>query len=135
MLDKQKIRTIAASVRDEMVDLQENYGDINRWDEDLGGMCAIASFTLCKALRKQKIDKVRFCASDRHCFVTVRDHIVDITASQFGEEPICILPSKREDLPYYWQPKHKIRRLTDVHRILKTWPLTQQPRILSDFAV
>jgi len=53
------------------------------YDNDLCGMCAIASAELFLRLQRQGIDAV-IVANNRHCFVLVDGYaIVDITATQF----------------------------------------------------
>ena len=56
-------------------------------NHDLSCMCAVASYTLAKALKKNgivcKMVKGMF-EDDHHCWVEIKNEIVDITATQFG---------------------------------------------------
>ena len=80
----------------------KNY-DFHKQD-DLGCMCAVASFTLAFTLNKRNIeakmirgkffinndahkDEDEDCFGDEHCWVEFRDKIIDITATQFDDVP------------------------------------------------
>jgi hypothetical protein len=60
------------------------------YESDLRGACAIGSYILWKELCRRGLDAHfvfggYFGGAPRHCWVTVGDMIVDITASQFGK--------------------------------------------------
>lgn len=57
--------------------------------EDLCGACAIASYTLYKALQNKGYRPTLVCAVngfEGHCWVELRGHIIDVTATQFDPE-------------------------------------------------
>ena len=65
------------------------------WDSTLGGLCGVASDLLVRELRAHGISSTlvfgEFLFSDRryggsHCWVECDGYIIDITATQFGEQ-------------------------------------------------
>jgi hypothetical protein len=66
-------------------------------DPDLGGWCAIASAHLHDQLVERGFSS-RIAYNSHHCFVIVGGHIVDITATQFGEryKKIHVQPLNRK---------------------------------------
>lgn len=56
---------------------------------NLAGMCAIASFTLARALKDEgvsaQIMQGEACGGFGHCWVEVNDEVVDVTATQFAQ--------------------------------------------------
>lgn len=57
----------------------------------LAGACAIASCKLFISLNKAKVRGVKLWYGEAHAFLQVKNYIVDVTASQFGHEPILIV--------------------------------------------
>ncbi len=55
---------------------------INR--RDLKGMCGIASYRLAEELEKEGVPH-KICYIYQHAFVIAEDHVVDVTATQFGK--------------------------------------------------
>lgn len=68
--------------------------------EDLCGACAIASAYLLMRLRERNVD-ARVQVGAQHAFVRVGDYYVDVTAEQFGHEPIYIDTKPPDDNPTY----------------------------------
>jgi len=63
------------------------------YESDLCGLCAIASAKLHKELKKQKIAS-EIHIGYGHVFLVVENHIVDVTATQFGlKEKVVIKPN------------------------------------------
>ena len=87
-----KIRSIAERVRAKCEKFAMSKRS-KRYDfhskEDLNCMCAVASYTLSLALKKEDIDCNMFFGQFDgmyHCWVETKRHIVDITATQFGDD-------------------------------------------------
>ena len=59
----------------------------------LMGMCAVASHKLSTSLKQHGISS-RLAVTDNHVWVEVGDICVDVTATQFGKEPIIIMNRK-----------------------------------------
>lgn len=96
-------------------DLKKIASDARKWGEDLvkkspnftdlRGMCGLVSRKIHKDLKKRNVEsKLAYInnSSYQHIFVIVsgktdnnvrikKDHIVDVTASLFGEDDVCIL--------------------------------------------
>lgn len=58
---------------------------------DLRGMCAIASHKLSQNLSKHRIPH-RIAVTDQHVWIESYGLCIDITATQFGLNPVVILP-------------------------------------------
>jgi len=125
------IRDIALKVRRacEMFSVsQESESFDYHGDDELGGMCATASFALRKYLKKKGIEvevisgdyKLRDQWFDRecHCWVEYRGYIIDITATQFGINEAVHITSNREK--YY-----RLRKVPKMSRL--KWCKGQQP--------
>ena len=90
----QKIRSIAKIVRKKCEVFAKSRASTN-YDfhdkDDLSCMCAVASFVLAEALRKNGFECnvihgnfSRYgCYNSEHCWVEVKNKIIDITATQF----------------------------------------------------
>lgn len=90
----QKIRSIAKIVR-KKCEVFAKSEDSTNYDfhdhDDLSCMCAVASFVLAEALRKNGFEcnvihgkfYLNGCYRSEHCWVEVKNKIVDITATQF----------------------------------------------------
>jgi hypothetical protein len=78
----------------------ENEADKARREDNLVGYCAIASAELHKRLMKVGIQsEIHMHNGDflSHVFLTVEDHVVDVTATQFSEfryHPVVIIHCK-----------------------------------------
>jgi hypothetical protein len=109
-------------------DLKEIAKEARKWAEkivekspnfnDLRGMCALASRRIHKELKKEGVEaKLSYLnnASHQHVFILVpgktsgnevtfkEDHIVDATASLFGEDDVCVLDiAKYDPLTHPW---------------------------------
>jgi hypothetical protein len=77
---------------------------------DLNGYCAIAAAELHRRLVSEGIRNelhmvVLDCGSS-HCFVVVNDHVVDVTATQFGPfrgQPIVVLHQKEAEAFWFYR--------------------------------
>ena len=126
-----KVLTIAVGVRNWAQDRaeEENYNT-----EDLNGWCAIASAELHKRLKSFGI-KSTICLADcwgcgYHCFVMVEDHIVDVTATQFGKyyaTPVVIMHSKEAEHNAYHKPikEFSTANALRTHQKKTKWPSNQ----------
>lgn len=105
--------------------------------DDLCGYCAIAAAELHKRLNAAGIDALLHVAmhsneSDAHVFVTVDDHIVDVTAtqfSQFAHDPVVILHEKEAQHWFHtsyesFDTVAELRR----HQVKTGWPQNQIAR-------
>lgn len=95
--------------------------------DNLFGGCAIASYTLYKALIKlghqpKFIMRENDCTS--HCWVELNDHVIDLTATQFNMSLPKVLITKRDD---YFKSIPELIKYTDKFcnrgavRIVNQW--------------
>lgn len=90
MKNEKLVRSIAKKVRKQCESFafsKASEGYDFSYRGDLECMCAVASYALMTALQKKKIPCKMIsgtCYYDNHCWVEVYNHIVDITATQFG---------------------------------------------------
>lgn len=95
----------------------------------LGCMCAVASFTLAHALKRNGIhcDVVHGCFynddgrfNGEHCWVEIGPEIVDITATQF-------YPNwQKVHIVEKGSPNYRFGKVKNDHRLFKNW-LCQRP--------
>lgn len=100
--------------------------------ESLSGMCAIASAHLHSQLTRagfapSLFEALREDSGEAHIFVTEGAFLLDITASQFGEADVVILPLPRTNLPWYWKASivHSGTRQLRKRQMLDGWPSEQ----------
>jgi hypothetical protein len=116
------VREIAEDVRMWAEVLQEK---AKRWSGDLCGMCAIASLELAHRLSRHGYDPV-LAITEWHCFVLVHDceWVVDITATQFGDDEVVIRPW-RDSNGWHWnyQKPSLVRDLShaSICRAFEKW--------------
>lgn len=96
---------------------------------NLSGWCAISSAHLFRELRKAKITAELHYVSG-HCFVVVEDHVVDVTATQFGEftkTPILILHLKEAEQHWFYKTEKIFENPTELreHQLKEKWPRCQ----------
>lgn len=94
---------IAKTVRKQAYNKAHKY-----YGEELTGYCARGSAMLWTALVKAGLSPVICLARSQdgdHVFVMCENYIVDVTATQFGERPVCIKRFGRGGLqpPWYWR--------------------------------
>lgn len=113
-----KFYKIVLQVRKYFDENHESYGV----DEDLMGLCAIASAKLFIELKKHGYNP-QIAENTCHCFLVVNDHIVDITAGQFDKQRRIVIKhlSKRikklNHVEYYWE----VEKLFDSVKDLRTY--------------
>jgi hypothetical protein len=70
----------------------------NGYSEGLGGLCGTASNHLAAAAKRLGIEGVDVCDGGGHVYCMYQQHVIDITATQFGvKEPVLVV--KLLDLP------------------------------------
>ena len=125
-----KLKEISLKIRGEV---STKY--TKRFGSDLGGCCAIASGIMFNRLKNEfpsiKIvmseDNNNFC----HCFLLYKKYIIDITATQFGAQDICIFKDeKKDDSSELWFWYGKRTYFNDVKKLKKHqnkngWPSEQ----------
>jgi hypothetical protein len=113
-----------------------NYGLFCR---DLTGFCARGAAELHIRLRRagfasqigvfdpRLYEDSNACGG--HAFVMVQEHVVDITATQFGLKPVEIVPfgPYRKDREF-WHATFAFDRLKDFINHIQEWPPYQRPR-------
>lgn len=82
---------------------------------DLRGMCAIASHKLSLNLSKYRIPH-RIAVTDQHVWIESYGLCIDITATQFGLNPVVILPKEEYSLVLNM---NKPAMFSDVNRFRK----------------
>ena len=93
--------------------------DVRNWAEgragnrnrELSEWCAIASAELHSRLLKEGIDCEIHMASDvwgSHCYLMIEDHVVDITATQFGVHERIYIKHHREAEENYFHITDKV---------------------------
>jgi hypothetical protein len=101
----------------------ETVGRIEKLDVDLTGFCARGSarlFTNLTAAGYSPEIIVTHAADNRsaHVWVKLNGYIVDITASQFGHQDICVIEC-RPSRPWYWRETyilHGVRQLRELQK-------------------
>ena len=93
---------------------------------NLCGWCAISAAQLFRELRREGIDAELHYVSG-HCFVSVDDHIVDVTATQFTkfeQIEINIMHHKEAGDYWYYQTEETFDNPTKLrdHQIKNRWP-------------
>jgi len=120
-VDWQEIGSVAAAVREWAERMQAELG---HWADDLGGMCAVASYELFLALRRRGFDAA-FAHNRGHAFVIVDDHVIDITATQFDETEAVLI--RRLKAAGHWEVRHRSRSPRQIKQTLRKWPYGQNP--------
>ncbi len=123
---EKKIKRIAMRVRKVMIAHAETVG----YRSDLGGMCAVASFTLSRMLCREGIPAypvVGYCCGEGHCWVEVNGKVVDITATQFREyEDKPYLTFSLADKEYNHYETLEVMNTESTDK-LDDWPPEQRP--------
>ena len=96
---------------------------------NLCGWCAISAAQLFRELKRAHIDAELHYVSG-HCFVVVDDHVVDVTATQFGpfnHVKILILHVKEAEQHWYYQTAKVFKYPTELreHQLKERWPNKQ----------
>lgn len=104
------------------------------FDDDLCGMCAIASARLHANITAQGLSAViaiRNKIDDGHCFVIAYGHVIDITATQFGLKPVEIRPLSVAVKYSFWRKTKIVKDSKELVVFQKKagWPLDQQAKI------
>jgi len=123
-----KVEEIAKKVREKVVKKYRR-----KFGNDLCGCCAIASGLLHTELLKNsitsKIAMVNLKSGGSHCFVIYKGYIVDVTASQFQQDDICIFNDRkhRNGNDWFWYGRRRIyHSAKDLRKSqLKDWPKEQ----------
>ena len=112
-----------------------------RWGyhSDLSGMCDVASAKLFLMLKAKGYRPV-LVTSTGHCHVRVKRRIVDITATQFGDEfkkvEIRPLAEAKDNLPYHgciWKASTTHRSITSLrHHWSRDLPTARDLRLPID---
>lgn len=119
------LQTIAQDVR---IWAEENHLWMG-FHDDLRGMCAVASAELFRRLEENQIGAVFACNPD-HCFVVCKDYyLLDITASQFGQDDVVVIEDYEsiDAVNYpYWQVSDSYNSIPELVTYQKVkWPARQ----------
>jgi len=101
------------------------------FDSDLTGMCCIASAKLFETLEQfgyaPALAVAEYENDSAHCFVICDDHVLDITATQFGMEKIEIIHEKMASEYWFWNPKMLFYSVDELIKYQKKtrWPKYQ----------
>jgi len=112
-------QTIVAIAHDVRLDM-EMYAEDNDFPKDLTGLCAIASSELFTRLKRKGLSPV-ICLNvldscDCHVFVVVEDHIVDITATQFGKyNNVVITEFIDNQKQWFWNAHRAFTSVKELH--------------------
>jgi hypothetical protein len=92
---------------------------------DLCGLCGVASVYLHRQLRREGI-RAEIVAGDGHAYVMFKNHIIDVTATQFNK-PRIVVRCRRGKQPYYWEVNHieKSGRAFMKYQKKAGWPTEQ----------
>lgn len=126
MLDLKRIKVIASNTREWAEKYAaENYNENSgrHFQQDLNGMCAIASAELYKRLTRAKIPAV-ICENKKHCFVMCRGYVVDVTATQFSNQlsgSIKVFVRKHSQVKH-----HFFYKINASHTSIRSLLLSQQ---------
>lgn len=135
MIDKRIIKLgekIHRGLKDLTVDkdyLANQWAD-GRIHHNLAGGCAVGSSLLVKELRRQYKIRANLIVTWGHAFVEYKNHVIDITATQFGAKEKVLVVDKSE--PYkvsnpILQNYYFLRKRLDKKEI-NTWCNSQQPQ-------
>lgn len=118
------VEEIASLTRQELSDFVIEGAKSETFDNNWRGTCLICSWVLNQVLRSYGI-KSELCIGRydgiSHAFTMVKDHVVDITATQFEKSEVVIEPLYSSN--YIIEHKGQAARLK-----MKEWPYEQQPR-------
>ncbi len=119
------LQTIAQDVR---IWAEENHLWMG-FHDDLRGMCAVASAELFRRLEENQIGAVFACNPD-HCFIVCKDYyLLDVTASQFGEDDVVLIQDYESIDPVnypYWQVSDCYNSISELLTYQKVkWPARQ----------
>lgn len=70
-------------------------------DHTLGGWCCDATMLIYTCLGEGTIMESKVPVT--HVWLFYHGYIVDVTATQFGDEPPVVVRKWTEDVPWYWQ--------------------------------
>lgn len=95
------------------------------YTRDLGGLCSITAVEIFKRCRRAGFSPV-LCCNAIHSFVAVDGKIVDVTATQFGREPVLVVPIRR-GLSEAYRAQALFDSVRDFRRYLRSneWPRHQ----------
>jgi len=131
--DIKTLEEICSNLRQELEDI---YWDNEQvfWDEYLCGACGVAAYTLTQRLIRLGYD-AKFCWNswDGHCFTEIDGYILDVTATQYGAEPICIIPID-EICQSFWE-KYIHVDIDDIDDIFDGWPYHEHPKFAEDLCL
>jgi len=100
--------------------------DLVSFGKNMTGACAISSYALYKALKNKGL-KVKFVLGhfdyylNKHCWIEYKDKIIDITATQFGNNfsDVFVTDIKNER---YKDRRYNIAALSEVNDWLQQSP-------------
>jgi len=101
-------------------------------DETLSCMCAVASARLFFKLQDAGFSDAKLCVwednNSAHAFIHCAGYVVDVTATQFGEEykPIEVRPIE-EVTDEVWRVDTTLVTVEGMREQFKDWPEYQQP--------
>lgn len=101
---------------------EKNYKEQN-FSRCLAGMCAIAAAELHTRLQAANIPSMIALHNGVwgcHCFVVVGNHIVDVTATQFGEKPVVIEEKDTAADKLDWWKVHRKYKTVKGLKIMQT---------------
>lgn len=107
----------------------DQYAHRNHLASNLTGLCAIASAKLFTELVTEGYHPALCLHSSyetAHCFVLLDDYIIDITATQFGDDTISILHEKEAIAAYYsdYLLFHSVKSFRS-YQLKNGWPTIQ----------
>ena len=121
----------------ELATCARNWAETSRhrhnWPADLRGMCAIANSHLYRVLKDRGI-RFWLVENDHHVFLLRNGRVLDVTATQFGDEYGRVLFKKHMDLDDTWRVDRKFASLDALNTYMKStrWPPYQTPTFLWD---
>jgi hypothetical protein len=131
VVDWKKVREIAYRVRRwvETFRKEQMANSIVHYDYSLAGLCAIATARLYRELKQEGIHG-QIWSNSYHCFLTVNNKVVDVTATQFGRERVVITPTEYSDGFAYWKRE---RASVDgealyARQVAEDWPMPQRAK-------
>jgi hypothetical protein len=127
------IRKIATQVRH----WAEELAVANTYDffPNLSGLCAIASAELWDRLTAGGAE-ARIVANELygegHCFVMIDDIMIDVTATQFGQQKIVVGKWRCNDICRYWEIHYVFNTPQDLlsWQIEGKWPDEQLAKVV-----
>ncbi len=124
---------LKAKIRKDLIKIRSEFS-VKAQDTTLQGYCAICSYAIWKYLKKMKLNpefRLKEVTWEAHCYVLCDNHIIDITAKQFGSKfPNVVIRKNKDNKEWFWSNKSEsAKTVTKIKRLLDGWVHFQKPKL------